>query len=251
MISLCRLVRTFTWLLLLANCSTSAVAQCDNDELLVGEDERNWYCSTPDPPDDAAATINAINQHLLGSEWRYRKAVMDTVGSLTRPPGSSYLWGGKIRLESGGQFQWVCVSKTCSGQVSGGIDCSGLVEYGAAHSACFVRGVYSLAGLAVRNIVQNAANQAAYFQSQGAFRYSTDAANPGDFIFFKHTTSESAEDEITHVGIFLGRLQDGTILIIHASSKHGRVLFDRLEPDAKLAQKIAGYGDISILTPGH
>ncbi len=241
---------TFLWaILLLISLVRVASAECLDDEVLVGEDDRNWYCDAPEPPETIAGVLNGIDPHFLGSEWRFRKAVIDTVGSLTRPPGKNYLFGGKLRFESGGRVVWMCVAKNCAGQVAGGIDCSGFVEYGATHAACFVRGMYSLAGLAVSHMIGSAADQAAYFRSHGAFSSSGTNAHPGDFIFFRHTTKTSKANDITHVGIFLRRDRDGKTLIIHASSAHGRALFDWLEPDSFLGQRIAGYGDISILTP--
>ena len=143
---------------------------------------------------------------------------------------------------------WICVSRSCAGQNQGGIDCSGLAEYGAVN-ACFVRGVSSIAGLAVRNMVASAAGQAQYFESRDALLDADGSPNPGDFVFFKHTTLGSNEDQITHVGIYLGRYTDGTLLIVHASSRAGRVIFDKLRPGGKLTNKIAGFGDISILAP--
>jgi hypothetical protein len=221
-------------------------AQCPSGEILIGEDEHYWYCSSPRPPEEAASAIEQINQHLLGPEWRYRKAVMDAVGSLARPPGVHYLWGGKLRIESGGRVQWICVSDECAGAPDNGIDCSGLTEYGA-HSACFVRGISSFAGLSVHGVMGNAAQQASYFASKRAFIGPAGNPNPGDFIFFQNTVP--GRTGITHVGIFLGRFTDGTILIVHASSRAKRVIFDKLSPGGNLRAKIAGYGDVSILNP--
>lgn len=222
-------------------------AQCHRGDILIGEDERYWYCSTPDPPGAAALAIEQINQHLIGKEWRYRRAVLDAVGSLVRPNVTPYVYGGKLRIQSGGRVTWVCVSEKCTGAQDVGVDCSGLVEFGAAHAACFVRGVYSTAGLAVRGVIGKASEQAAYFRDRNAFIPPAGNPNPGDFIFFKQTIP--GETGITHVGIYVGRPNDGSILIVHASSKAQRVIFARLKPESNLTKKIAGYGDVSVLSP--
>lgn len=221
-----------------------AGAQCDPGDILIGEDEKYWYCAKPEQLHVAAEVLDKISGRLIGPEWRYRKAVIDTAGALARE-GRLYRYGGKIRVTSSGQETWICVASECAGTPAS-IDCSGFAEY-SARAACFVTGFYRAAGVALRGVVGNAQQQSDFFRSRSAFIRPSGAPAPGDFIFFENTAR--GRKGITHVGIFLGRTADNVIFMIHASSHAGRVIFQRLKPGDDLSDKLAGFGDVSIALP--
>lgn len=219
-------------------------AQCKPGDILIGEDAEYWYCSAPERTERVEYHLNRVRDQLLGEQWRFRKAVIDAAGALARQ-GIQYQYGGKLRITSGGGVTHICVAEECARHPDVGVDCSGLAEYAAQYSACFVSGFYRAAGVALRGLVNNATGQATHFRKHAAFMPRSGAPSPGDFIFFENTARDTKG--ITHVGIYLGTTRDGDMLIIHASSRARRVIFSRLSPADDLANKVAGYGDTSLL----
>jgi NlpC/P60 family len=235
-----RIWRTVFWVAVIMFPLVSATAQCRPGMVLVGEDEHYWYCSAPVPADDVREVLSKNNPELLGAQWRFRKAILDSVASLVRE-GRIYQWGGKLLVSSQGTATYICVSEECRGSDVAGIDCSGAAAYGEL-SACFVGGFYRAAGT-LRGLEASAAQQAEFFKHHKAFRSRSETPIAGDLIFFKDTARK--RKGITHVAIYVGTTRNGRTVILHASSRAGVVLFDNLASD--LASKIVGYGDSSLL----
>jgi len=183
---------------------TTLTAQCRPGWLLIGEDDQYWYCSSPARRSDVSEVLEKQNPELLGDQWRFRKAVIEAVGSLAEA-GLPYKWGGKLRVSAAGGVTYICVAESCGGESGLGIDCSGTAAYGEL-SACFIKGFFYAMGR-MRGLESNAAGQAEYFKRQNAFRsrYATPLA--GDLIFFRNTARN--RNGITHVAIYLGTTRDG------------------------------------------
>lgn len=226
--------------------SGTARAQCRDDDVLVGEDEDYYYCSTIASSDDFAAMrsfldnlLRSPTKELLGDAWRYRKALIDTVGCLARNH-EPYKFGIKLT-----------VPEACDKTSVKPVDCSGLVSYGARYAACFVSNVYGAAVRGFAALQTDADGQADLFKQHHAFLSPSAVPSAGDFIFFEGTYDKNhdgrtdAADGITHVAIYLGRGSDGKIVMIHASSRKGKVVFSKLE--GQLSKKLVGYGNVSAL----
>ncbi|HYX52977.1 MAG TPA: NlpC/P60 family protein [Candidatus Limnocylindrales bacterium] len=220
--------------------TASATAQCRPGLVLVGEDAHYWYCSAPLAASDVHEVLDKNNPEMLGSQWRFRKGILDAVAGLARD-GRVYQWGGKILVQANGTSTWICVADECRNSTANGIDCSGAAAYGEL-SSCFIGGFYAAAGT-IRGLETSAAGQADIFKRYKAFRGRSDTPLPGDLIFFKNTARKRSG--ITHVAIYVGTTRDGRTVILHASSRAGVVLFGDLSRD--LASNIAGYGDSSRL----
>lgn len=235
-----RILRIAVWLAVLVVPWILATAQCRPGLVLVGEDEHYWYCSAPVPAGDVREVLSKDNPELLGTQWRFRKAILDAVASLVHE-GRVYQYGGKLVLSSLGTTTYICVSDECRGAAVTGIDCSGAAAYGEL-SACFIGGFYRAAGN-LRGLEGSAAEQAEFFKRHKAFRSRSETPIAGDLVFFKNTARK--RKGITHVAIYVGTTRTGRTVILHASSRAGVVLFDNLS--GELASKIAGYGDSSLL----
>lgn len=222
----------------------SVHGQCRSDEVLIGEDSHYWYCSSTAQSSDVMGIAESLEERpeLLGEQWQFRKALIDAVGSLAQK-GTPYVYGGKIRLTAGGQQTYVCVTSECRGDLGVGVDCSGASEYGEL-SACFVSGFYKASAYSLSGLwgLRSANEQAEYFKQYKSFEGKSDKPSPGDLVFFEKTAPHKG---ITHVAIFLGRTNDGHTMILHASSRQGRVVFAYL--DSFLSKRVAGYGNISKL----
>ncbi|HSE17263.1 MAG TPA: NlpC/P60 family protein [Pyrinomonadaceae bacterium] len=232
-----RFILLYVWMLavfFLSGLAAEVHAQCHEDEVLVGEDAKFWYCGklvSGDEVTRATAKLDTMRPEWFGEAWRYRKAVIDVAGCLARQPGTPYLWGGKY------PFPQECTQR--SGQ---GLDCSGLVAYTNQFAACFVNRFYMAAFDTLRELHdRNAANQAQYFKQNKAWVDRNGSPIPGDAIFFKDTYQGCKG--ICHVAIFLGDASDGRRLMIHASSKG--VVITKM-PD-QWRSKIVGYGNVSQL----
>lgn len=224
---------------------TAAYAQCRPGWVLIGEDENYWYCASPASTTDLSEVTETYAKQrpeLWGTQWRYRKAVIEAAASLARD-SMEYRNGGKLRLSHDGRVVYICVSSQCAGDPTIGIDCSGLLEESTRHAACLVSGFYSTILHTLKGLESDAAGQARFFQQHGAFLSPSDSPNPGDAVFFRDTVRH--RKGITHVEIFLGTRRDGKALILHASSVANRVLFTTMSDD--LLHKIAGYGNVSRL----
>src|SRR5580704_6602746 len=131
-------------------------AQCPPGHMLVGEDEKYWYCEPYAASTDSAEMVEKAREQLLGSKYRYRKDLIDELGSIL---GTRAANGGKVDVTvEGGEtiIEFRCVAPECaSGQMS--VDCSGASAYGAL-AAC----------------VTNALCQSAFPQLRGGL--GTDAA---------------------------------------------------------------------------
>jgi hypothetical protein len=139
---------------------TLASAQCKPGDILIGEDDRYWYCASRANEDEIKGVVKDLDNLLLegpnsmlGEEWRFRRRVIDSAASLARQ-GYPTVNGGKLRITSEGKVINVCVSKECSGQSLTGIDCSSLLEYATRFSACFVDGFYRASGRALAGLVE-------------------------------------------------------------------------------------------------
>ncbi|MCI0620565.1 MAG: C40 family peptidase [Acidobacteria bacterium] len=217
----------------------SAAGQCRPGDVLIGEDDRYYYCSSPASKAQVQEAVQKAKDELLGEEWRFRKAVLDFAGCLAGTPA---LFGGKIRFP-----------QECTGRSELAVDCSGYTAHAARFAACFVDGFHRAAYYTFAGLDTDAAGQARYFQEHGSLLSSTATPTPGDFIFFEGTYDKNRDgvvnrkDGITHVAIFVGTDRDGRTVILHASSgaKPPRVLFGDLAPEMK--QRIVGYGNASKL----
>jgi len=224
-------------------------AQCNPDEVLVGEDDTYWYCGKQANQDqvrgvlkDIEHRLNAGPQGMLGEEWRFRKKVIEAVGQLLRDHYPTY-YGGKIVIrKSDGSVFNICVGD-CIGFTGMGIDCSGLLEY-STHSACIARGFYEASDCLLP--IGKAADQASIFKQYGAFIPRWGFPDSGDAVFFKDTTGGDS-GEITHVAIFMGKTPEGKKMIINTSynSAHKRVIF--MSVPSNYEDKIVGYGNVSKL----
>lgn len=221
--------------LLFLTTSLRVAAQCNADELLLGEDADYYYCgkiASPILVGEAVAKLDLLRPEWFGEEWRYRKAVIDVAGCLSRSPRVPYVWGGKY-----------AVPQDCLQKSGLGLDCSGLIAYSNQFAACFINGFYSAAFNALHGLHdRNAADQAKYFKRYGAWVDRGGTPIPGDAIFLEKTYKGCRG--ICHVAIFLGDTKDGRRLIIHASSTKGVVIVDM--PDS-WREKQVGYGNISRL----
>lgn len=212
-------------------------AQCRDDEILVGEDTKFYYCQLISSPSDVRRVMNeagSLQPEMYGREWKYRKAVIDVARCLTKDPGTPFKWGGRY------SFPEECVQG--SGQ---GLDCSGVEAFAMQFAACFVSGYYRAAFNLLRALSDSsAADQAEYFKQHKAWSSSKSEPLPGDAIFFKETYKDCKG--ICHVAIFLGDAKDGNgkRFIFEASSTRGVVVTTM--PD-KWRSKIVGYGNASLL----
>lgn len=219
---------------------------CGTSWILIGEDDDYYYCVK----ELESHQIQAVQKYytrlkregvpgLLGDEWRFRKKVIDHIGCMARHRWA-YVYGGRIT--------W---PEECVGLRGGGVDCSGAVAQGFRFSACFFAGYARVAFKKHIAMETSAAGQAKLFRKNAAFIPASGNPLPGDAIFFHGTWDRNKDgrkdsrDGITHVGIFLGRGEDGRVLIVHASSAAGRVIVTRAT--GFLRQRIAGYGDLSKL----
>lgn len=240
----------FFWLSLVLWMS-SANAQCKPGDMLVGEDENNWYCQASNTVEElkelATDLYNYLvtegpSQEMLGDEWRYRKAAIEATRDLAN---RGYKFGEKFRFKAGGVTYEICVADKCEHQTNT-IDCSGYVEY-AATSACFVR-AYSTAtcGKVIKGIQNNANNQMQLFKKNDVFLPKYGNPKPGDLMFLEKTyklKDGTYPTGASHVAIFLGKKGDGKIKIMHAGNS--KVGFTDLPSD--WYDKILGYGNISKL----
>lgn len=220
-------------------CSTAAHAQCTRHpgDFLVGEDDENYYCESPASVSDIGQTLRDIERYLaspppaelLGSRWRFRKAAIDTAGCIAKNH-AAYGFGAKYS-----------VLEQCSNGKP--IDCSGLAGYAYRLSACFVRGFYAAKGDALRRLDDSADGQARLFKAQGAWLDAKAEPSPGDAVFFCCTYKPNPPRDITHVAIYLGRREDGTMLVIQAVSSGVKI-----GPISRtLVGKIRGFGDAGEL----
>ena len=225
-----------------------ASAQCKPGDILVGEDEKYYYCSSPaskDEIDEVAKDMDKFKRegpkHLLGEEWQFRKATIDTLGCLARKR-APYVFGAKIIFpaECASGLDWDLP-----------VDCSGAIAYASRFAAFFVSGFYRDVFNTLKGLQTDAAGQATYFKTKGAFIPQWGYPSPGDVVFFEQTYDKDANgvinerDGITHVGIYLGKNRDGKKLMIHASSHARKVVFSKISED--LEKKLVGYGNISQL----
>jgi hypothetical protein len=216
-----------------------AHAQCDRNpgDFLIGEDERNYYCGSPASSSDMQETLRDIRNYLtkpppdelLGARWRFRKGVIDTAGCVARNH-AAYSFGAKYSV----------LDECTNGQP---IDCSGLAAYAYRVSACFVRGFYSAKDEGLRRLEDNADGQASFFKAHGAWMDRTATPSPGDAVFFCCTYRPVPPRDITHVAIYLGRRNDGTMMVIQAVG--AGVKIQALSPE--LAGKIQGFGNAGAL----
>lgn len=231
--------------------TSSANAQCKPGDILVGEDENNWYCQASNTIEElrelATDLYNYLvtegpSEEMLGDEWRYRKAEIEATRDLAN---RGYKLGAKVRFDAGGKTHEICVADDCKGQLNT-IDCSGYVEYSAS-SACFVR-AYSAAtcGKAIKGIQNNANKQMQLFKENGVFLSKYGNPKPGDLMFLEKTyklKDGTYPKGASHVAIYLGKKGDGKIKIMHAGSS--KVGFTDLP--SNWYDKILGYGNISKL----
>lgn len=228
-----------------------ANAQCNPGDILVGEDENNWYCQTSSTIEElrelATDLYNYLvtagpSEEMLGDEWRYRKSAIEAARELAN---RGYALGAKVRFNVGGNIKEICVADECKGQANT-IDCSGYAEY-AASSACFVS-AYSAAtcGKVIRGIQNNANNQMQLFKKNDVFLPKHGNPKPGDLMFFEKTyklKDGTFPKGASHVAIYLGEKKDGKIKIMHAGSS--KVGFTDIP--SNWYDKILGYGNISKL----
>lgn len=240
----------FFWLSLVL-WTSSANAQCKPGDMLVGEDENNWYCQASNTVEElkelATDLYNYLvtegpSQEMLGDEWRYRKAAIEATKDLAN---RGYKFGEKLRFEAGGKPYEICVADKCKSQTNT-IDCSGYVEY-AATSACFVR-AYSAAtcGKGLRVLQDNADNQMRVFKKNDVFLPTDGNPKPGDLMFLEKTyklKNGTYPKGASHVAIYLGKKGGGKIKIMHAGNS--KVGFTDLP--SNWDNKILGYGNISKL----
>jgi cell wall-associated NlpC family hydrolase len=231
--------------------TSSANAQCKPGDILVGEDDNNWYCQTSSTIEElkelATDLYNYLvtggpSEEMLGDEWRYRKAEIEATRDLAN---RGYKLGAKVHFNVEGKTYEICVADECKGQLNT-IDCSGYVEY-AASSACFVR-AYSTAtcGKVIRGIQNNANNQMQLFKNNKVFLPKNGNPKPGDLIFLEKTyklKDGTYPKGASHVAIYLGKKVDGKIKIMHAGKS--KVGFTDLP--SNWYDKILGYGNISKL----
>ena len=224
--------------------------QCNPDEVLVGEDDRYWYCAKQANQDQVRGVLKDIERRLnegpqgmLGEEWLFRKKVIEAAGQLLRDHYPTY-YGGKIVIrKSDGTLFNICVGDDCSGFTGRGVDCSGFLEYSTC-SACIARGFYEASGCILPK--GTAADQASIFKQYGAYIPRWGFPDSGDAVFFKDTTGGNT-GEITHVAIFIGKTSDGKKMIMNTSYKlaHKRVIFMAVPNNYE--EKIDGYGNVSKL----
>lgn len=227
--------------------TSSANAQCKPGDILVGEDESNWYCQASNTLEELKVLATDLynylvtegpSEEMLGDEWRYRKAQIEATRDLAN---RGYKLGAKVSFDVGGKTHEICVADDCNG-----IDCSGYVEY-AASSACFVR-AYSNAtcGKVIRGMQNNANNQMQLFKKNDVFLPKHGNPKPGDLMFLEKTyklKDGTYPKGASHVAIYLGKKGNGKIKIMHAGSS--KVGFTDLPSNWN--EKILGYGNISKL----
>lgn len=223
-------------------------AQCKPGDILIGEDANYYYCASPASKDEIKSIAKKLDKirregpkHLLGEEWRFRKATFDTLGCLARKQ-SPYVFGAKIVFpaECANSLNWDLP-----------VDCSGAIAYASRFAAFFVSGFYRDEFNTLRGLHTDAAGQALLFKTKKAFIPRWGNPSAGDVIFFEQTYDKDGNgvvdkrDGITHVGIYLGTSRDGKKLIIHASSRARKVVFSKISKGFE--KKLAGYGNISRL----
>lgn len=247
--SICYVGAVFLFTFCLILSAEKVCAQCNSDEVLVGEDDRYWYCGKKANQDQVRGVLKDIElrlnegpQGMLGEEWRFRKKLIEAAGQLLRDHYPTY-YGGKlvIRRGDGSAFN-ICVGD-CSGFTGKGVDCSGFLEY-STHSACISRGFYEASGCILPS--GTAADQASIFKQYGAFIPRWGFPDSGDAVFFKDTTGGDS-GQITHVAIFIGKTTEGKKMIMNTSydPAHKRVIF--MPVPSNYEEKIAGYGNVSKL----
>jgi hypothetical protein len=231
--------------------SLNTYAQCKPGDMLVGEDDNNWYCrpsmTLEELQEMARDLYNYIvtegpSEELLGDEWRYRKAMIEATKDLAK---RKYALGAKVRLDIKGRTHEICVAKECEKQ-SNVIDCSGYTDY-AGTSACFVK-AYSTAtcGRLIKGLQNNANSQLQFFKENNVFLTSNGNPKPGDLMFLEKTYMlENGTYPIgaSHVAIYLGKRSNGQIRIMHA----GKSTVGSINLPSAWYDKILGYGNISKL----
>jgi hypothetical protein len=227
--------------------SRLSFAQCPPGEVLGWEDEDYWHCVSPASPWEVRSLLEKA-EPLLGEDWRYRKRLIDEVGSLK---GTQYELGAKFDVTLDGQVTHFCSTAGQCKDDDRSVDCSGAVARGQL-SACVVWGLCRLAFPELKQGLlgehSNAAGIASFFYQHGAFigEYSV-SPSPGDLIFFRDSGKGNRRG-ITHVAIFLGDMSDGRKVVLHAVGKPGnKVMFEKLKPDSDLVSRIVGYGNVSKL----
>ena len=235
---------------LFLSCS-SAFAQCAADEVLVGEDDRYYYCGKQIASAHVRGVLKDMDDLLsdgpgsmLGKEWQFRKTVIEAAGRLLRDHYPTY-YGGKLQIrQPDGKIFNVCVGPECGGFSGIGVDCSGFLEF-AVHTACIVGGFYEGGGR-LRLPQGAASDQAEVFRRNGAFIPRWGFPNPGDAVFFRDTDGR-ATGRITHVSLYMGKTPQGQKMIMNVSysPQHRRVVF--MAVPGNYEEKIVGYGNVSKL----
>lgn len=225
-------------------------AQCKPGDILVGEDQTNWYCQASQTVQELKELAHDLYQYLvtegpaqemLGDEWRYRKATIEAARNLAN---RGYQFGAKVRFDELGTPNEICMADDCKGKNV--IDCSGYVEY-AASSACFVSAyATTTCGKSIKGFQNSAHKQMQLFIKHGLLQGSDGNPKPGDLMFLEKTyqlKNGSYPKGASHVAIYLGKKQNGSIKIMHAGSR--KVGFTDL-PTAWY-DKVLGYGNLSKL----
>lgn len=222
-----------------------ARAHCPRGETLIFEDDYYWHCAVEPSSSEVSRTLESAE--FVGDNYRYRKALVDALRQLK---GQGYKLGAKWDFTIDGRTIHFCAADGCDGpESSNTIDCSGAVAY-AELSACIstaiCRSVYPELRLGVLGETSNAAGIASFFYRSGA--YNTQRPQPGDLIFFDDGgRAIGGRRGITHVAVYLGRVDDKLIVFHAVGHPKNKAVFEKLDPAGDLASRVVGFGNVTKL----
>jgi len=234
------------WVIMLT-LSQPAWAVCNQHpgDFLVGEDEYNYYCESSATDDDAKklvsdlqdlinSAVNPPSQEFLGARWQLRKSIIDTAGCVAK----NHTYYGQERPV------WDIIY-SCRNPDRKRIDCSNLVQFSDRVGACGVDAFYKAKTDSLRSLgdAGDAVGQSRIFKKNHAWIAPGDTPFPGDTVFFGKTYPD-CKKEICHAAVYLGKRDDGTMLVIQATSSKG-VKIGPLSP--KMQSLVVGFGNVGEL----